>query len=155
MDNDSRERDDGDSRGTETERSADPAGVAGHQAAAEVAQPPASPGGKRNPDDWIALSFAATAYTTFFVSLLGAFVWLCFASGDYAGSISGRVAFVAVVMVPAVLACGAVAFAAGFVAPFLVGLVRGGARLFRWAGRKIFARPVRPADRTDGAGQPE
>ncbi|MFG2590480.1 hypothetical protein [Streptomyces sp. NPDC048438] len=154
MNNDSHERGDGDSHGTETVQSADPAGVAGPQAASEAEQPQANAEGKKNSDDWIALSFAATAYTAFFVSLLGAFVWLCLTSGDYAGSVSGRIVFVSVALVPAVLACGAVAFVVGIVAPFLVGLVRAGVRLVRWAGRKITPRPVRPPNRTDDAGLP-
>ncbi|MFJ4837103.1 hypothetical protein [Streptomyces sp. NPDC088746] len=150
MNNDSHERGDGDPHGTETVQPANQPGFARPQPASETAQPHANATGKKNPDDWIALSFAATAYTAFFVSLLGAFVWLCLTSGDYAGSLSGRIVFVSVAMAPAVLACGAVALAVGFVAPFLVGLVRAGVRLVRWAGRKITARPGRPA----GAGPP-
>ncbi|MGW6684944.1 hypothetical protein ACWGBO_34520 [[Kitasatospora] papulosa] len=84
--------------------------------------------------------------------MLASLVWLWFSTDGYFGSLAARLTVIVLLLIPAVIVSGVAAVLAGFLAPIVVGLVKVGIAVARWARGKRWARGVAvltPGDAAD------
>lgn len=90
--------------------------------------------------EWVVLTYFTTGAVVFVGGLLVSAVWLWFETGSFDdggfAGIMARLTIITLMLIPAAIACGIAAVVTGFGMVIVVGVVRGGIAVTRWARRR-------------------